>query len=248
MRTKRVVANWKMNLPKEGIGSFVERIGGAMPAVVETGIAPPFPFLEKLRTMIDAHGKRIVLGAQNCATERSGAYTGEVAAEMLAEVGVRSVIVGHSERRKIYGEDDATIGRKLRAVADAGLAPLFCVGETLEERESNRTVAVLERQIVTALETAGPITTDLVIAYEPVWAIGTGRNASPEMAADAHREIRKLAAARGYTDVSILYGGSVTPDNAAALAAELEIDGFLVGGASLESARFLAIGEALSRR
>jgi triosephosphate isomerase len=248
MRKKLLVANWKMNLPKEGIGTFVDRLAAGHPAVVELGIAPPFPFIEQLRVAIERAKARVATGAQNCSTERSGAFTGEVAADMLAAVGVKSILAGHSERRKLYGEDDATVGRKIKAISEAGLSPLFCIGETLEEREGNRTSDVLARQVSVALEAAGPIATELVVAYEPVWAIGTGRNASPEMAADAHRTIRGLLAKLGQDDVSILYGGSVTPDNAAALSAEREIDGFLVGGASLESGRFLAIGEALAKR
>lgn len=248
MRKKLLVANWKMNIPKEGIPVFVERVAASAPAGVGLGIAPPFPFIEQLRAAIDRAKAPVVTTAQNCSTERSGAFTGEVAAEMLAAVGVKSILAGHSERRKLYGEDDTTVGRKIKAIADTGLSPLFCVGETLDERESNRTADVLARQVSVALEAAGKIATELVVAYEPVWAIGTGRNASPEMAAGAHRTIRGLLAERGYGDVSILYGGSVTPDNAAALSAEAEIDGFLVGGASLESVRFLAIGEALARR
>jgi triosephosphate isomerase len=194
-------------------------------------------------------GSQVALGAQNVYPEKEGAFTGEVSPVMLQDVGCRYVIVGHSERRYQLGETDAFINRKVRAVLATGLDVIFCVGETLEEREANRTEAVLDRQVVQGLAgVAAAALPKLVIAYEPVWAIGTGRNATPEQAQAAHgflrRRIGQLFSENLALALPIQYGGSVKPDNAAALLGQPDVDGALVGGASLQADQFLAIVRA----
>src|SRR5579864_900420 len=207
-------------------------------------VAPPFT---ALTAAVDAaKGTAISIAAQDAHWEREGAFTGEVSMPMLVEAGCRAVILGHSERRKFFGETDATVSLKLKAAIDAGLQPIVCVGESLEERETGTTEFVLERQFeggIAAL--TGAEFSRILIAYEPVWAIGTGRTATPELAAEAHRFLRKLAAKRFTTEraaaMRILYGGSVKPDNIRGLMAQMEIDGALVGGASLAPQAFSAI-------
>jgi triosephosphate isomerase (TIM) len=246
MTSPLLVANWKMNLPPEGVGEFVAALT-RLPEGVEVAIAPPFPFLAALAGEIEQRGARIERAAQNCSDRESGAYTGEVSAAMLRQAGVSHVILGHSERRAFFGEDNRLVGKKLRRAIEEGLIPIFCVGEDEETREAGRTATLLERQIVEAAEEMENLPDVLIIAYEPVWAIGTGRNASPEMAAETHGEIRRIVSGiSGETELTILYGGSVSPENAAALAAQEEIDGFLVGGASLSSIKFAAIAQAMS--
>jgi triosephosphate isomerase len=207
-------------------------------------VAPPFTALAVAADA--AKGSAISIAAQDAHWEREGAFTGEVSMRMLVECGCRAVILGHSERRQFFGETDATVSRKLKAAIDAGLQPIVCVGESLEERESGKTESVLERQFeggIAAL--TGAEFSRILIAYEPVWAIGTGRTATPELAADAHRFIRQLAAKRFTAEraaaIRILYGGSVRPDNIRGLMAQTEIDGALVGGASLDAQTFSAI-------
>jgi len=207
-------------------------------------IAPPFTALAA--AVEAAHGSAILIAAQDAHWEREGAFTGEVSMRMIVETGCRSVIIGHSERRHIFGESDEAVQRKTKAALEAGLTPIVCVGETLREREENQTHAVLKRQFeggVAAL--TGAEFSRILLAYEPVWAIGTGHTATPEIAADAHRCLRGLAAARFTPDrasaVRILYGGSVKPDNIRGLMAQVEIDGALVGGASLDAQSFAAI-------
>lgn len=197
---------------------------------VRVGIAPPFPFLKTVR---DAAPVRVMVGAQDVFWEEKGAFTGEVSAPMLRGLGVDFVIIGHSERRKHFGETDESVNRKLLAVLNAGLKPLVCVGETLEEREAGKAEKVVRRQIERGLAGANG---DLVLAYEPVWAIGTGVNATPDQASEMHAFIKGLVG-----DVLVLYGGSVTPENAGELASADGIDGFLVGGASLSPEKFSRI-------
>jgi triosephosphate isomerase len=244
-----IAGNWKMN------GSLTEsrQLVAALKAGVGTGgsgtmlLCPPFVYLPAVRDWLA--GSSIALGAQNLsATVGTGAFTGEIAGAMLRDVGCTHVIVGHSERRALYGEDDAVVAAKFQAALAAGLTPILCVGETLDEREGGRTRAVIERQVKAVLDAAGVATfAKAVIAYEPVWAIGTGRTATPEQAQEVHAFIRGLVAARDATiaaDLSILYGGSVKGANAGNLFAMADIDGGLVGGASLAAAEFLEIFRA----
>ena len=193
-----------------------------------------------------ARGTAIAIAAQNLHGRPEGAFTGEVSARMLVEAGCRAVIIGHSERRQYFSETDETVHRKTKAALEAGLTPIVCVGEILSERESNQTEAVLERQFEGGLAALTPAEfSRILLAYEPVWAIGTGQTATPEMAAQAHRFLRELAAARfSFEEASalrILYGGSVKPDNIKGLMAQAEIDGALVGGASLDPKSFASI-------
>lgn len=238
-------ANWKMNLPPEGIGEFVAAVSADASEQVEIAVAPPFPFLSRLGAAA-GNSALLALGAQNCSEKQSGAYTGEVSAEMLGALGVRYVILGHSERRQYFGETSSFVGQKVRRVIDDGLLPVMCVGEDQETRGAGRTIELLRRQITDAAAEIGHFPETLIIAYEPVWAIGTGRTATPEMAAETHAEIREILRHLAHgTAVRILYGGSVTPENAEALAAQEGIDGFLVGGASLSSAKFNAIRQGM---
>ena len=250
-RRPRIVAgNWKMNRsPSEGAAlarefaalRAADPASSTSPLVV---ICPPFPALDAVGRVLAGTGMR--LGAQNLHAATHGAYTGEVSGQMLAAAGCQWVLVGHSERRQLMGETDADVAAKLRAALRDGLTPVVCVGETLEEREHSRTEEVLVRQVTVAyhgLEAGQARAT--VVAYEPVWAIGTGKVASPEQARDAHRVIRatldRVVDARAGRDLAILYGGSVNAGNAAALFAEADVDGALVGGASLEAASFWKI-------
>jgi triosephosphate isomerase len=212
----------------------------------EIAVCPPFPALEAVGRAL--HGSGIHLGAQNLHWETQGAYTGEVSGAMVRSLGCRFVIVGHSERRHGMGEDDAAVARKLRAALRDELTPIVCVGETLAEREAGRTAEVLVRQIEAAYAGLGEACRTTVVAYEPVWAIGTGRVATPEQAREAHATIRatldQVAGPGSGAAVAVLYGGSVNAENAATLFAEEEIDGGLVGGASLQPAGFWKIATA----
>lgn len=242
-RKKLIAANWKMyKTPaqaREFMDAFLPKIQGHHRD--EIVICPPSPLLH---TAVDAaKGSSIKVGAQNMHWEREGAYTGEVSAPMLLAVGCTHVILGHSERRQYFGETDDTVNAKLKAALAAKLVPIVCVGEVLQEREAGITRDVLQRQCGVALrDLSGAEAATLVIAYEPVWAIGTGKTATPEMAAEAHAIIRfEIAKALGEQAAShtrILYGGSVKPDNASALMSQEEIDGALVGGASLDPISF----------
>ncbi len=218
---------------------------------VNVAVCPPFPYLSQVGEAL--RGSPVALGAQNLYPEKEGAFTGEVSPTMLLDVGCRYVILGHSERRHKLGESDAFINQKVRAALAAGLQVIFCVGETLQEREANRTEAVLESQLAHGLAALkGDQLDALVIAYEPVWAIGTGRNATPEQAQEAHAYIRRRIA-RSFGEeraaaLPIQYGGSVKAENAGALMACPDVDGALVGGASLQADQFLAIvGAALTK-
>lgn len=247
-RSPLVVANWKMNKTAREAAAFTEEflsLRPSLPDAVGVAIAPAFPVLERLGRLL-TH-TQVLLAAQDVHTESKGAFTGEVSAPMLRDLDVSLALVGHSERRRDRKEDEASFARKIERLLENGIAPLYCVGETLEERDGGRTDEVFARQM-TALDAFGSLPAGLVVAYEPVWAIGTGRAASPAMAADAHRQIRSLLSKRYGANVAasvrILYGGSVTPANAVSLFGEEEIDGGLVGGASLVPADFAALVKA----
>ncbi|RKH88165.1 triose-phosphate isomerase [Corallococcus sp. AB045] len=249
-RRKIVAGNWKMNKTVPEALALVRELRGAVAAMgdkVEVAIAPPFVALQPLHVALE--GAPLQLAAQNCHWESSGAFTGEISAPMLAELGCAYVIVGHSERRQFFGETDATVNQRAKAVKAAGMTPIVCVGETLAERESNQTLTVVERQVRGALEGfSGADVATFVLAYEPVWAIGTGRTATTAQAQEVHAAIRGLLT-RMYDEgtaerVRIQYGGSVKPDNAAELLGQPDVDGALVGGASLKAADFVAIVKA----
>ncbi|HEX7831955.1 MAG TPA: triose-phosphate isomerase [Thermoanaerobaculia bacterium] len=240
MANRYLIANWKMNLPPEGVESYLANLGGADPRDVTLVVAPPFPYLHHVAKC----GEGLDVAAQNCSDHESGAYTGEVAPSMLRDCGVDYVILGHSERRNLFSESDALIARKLSLAIAKGLKPVLCIGEDLRVRESEQVARFLADQIkataVDELESAE----EVIIAYEPIWAIGTGRNASGEMVAETMLDIRHALERfwpAKFAGASILYGGSVTPDNTGDLVANGTIDGFLVGGASLDSRKFLAI-------
>jgi triosephosphate isomerase len=204
------------------------------------------PFTALAAAVDAARGSTVSIAAQDLHWEKEGAFTGEVSTKMLVEAGCRYVIIGHSERRQYFGETDEWVNKKTRAALEAGLAPIVCVGETLKEREAGQTEAVLERQFAVGIAAlTGAEFSRIIIAYEPVWAIGTGRTATPEMAAEVHRFLRRLAAANFTPErasgLRILYGGSVKPDNIKGLMAQVEIDGALVGGASLDAQSFASI-------
>jgi triosephosphate isomerase (TIM) len=245
-----VAGNWKMNLTSGPARNLASAIASGVPetlADVDVLVCPPFPYLSDVVQAVAGSGVRV--GAQNVWHEPPGAYTGEVAIEMLQDVGCTSVIVGHSERRHVLGEKDELITSKVRAVCEKGLQTILCVGELLEEREADQTVQVLDTQMERALAGVSPESmARVVIAYEPVWAIGTGRTASPDQAQEAHAHLRKWLTGRYNADVAattqILYGGSVKPDNARELLSEPDVDGALVGGASLKADSFLDIVEA----
>lgn len=241
-----IAGNWKMNKTVGEALELVKALKVSLSGVegVEVAVAPPFtalyPVAQELRNSI------IELAAQNLFWEEKGAYTGEVSPLMLREVGCQYVIIGHSERRQYFGETDETVNRKIRSAIRSDLKVIFCIGETLEEREGGKTFSVIERQLVEGLKgIEEEIMGKIVIAYEPVWAIGTGRTASPQQAGEVHRFIRekieKLYSKRTSETLRIQYGGSVTPENIKALMAEPGIDGALVGGASLKAETFTRI-------
>ena len=252
-RRKIVAGNWKMNLDRtqarELTTAVAARRGTA--AAVELVLCPPALYVETVGTTLAAVKSDIGLGGQNVHDKPSGAFTGEVSPPMLVDLGCRYVILGHSERRTLCGETDAVVNAKTKAALAAGLTPIVCVGETLAEREADRTAAVVTAQVQGSL--AGLTAADLekiVVAYEPVWAIGTGKVATPEQAQEVHALIRSQLAALASPTVAakvrIQYGGSVKPDNAADLAAQPDIDGALVGGASLKADDFLGIATAFA--
>ena len=244
MRTPVMAGNWKMYKTARQAAETIRSLAEAVKGVpgVEVVICPPFTALS---AAVDAaKGSPVAIGAQDCYWEKEGAFTGEVAVPMIADLGCSHCIVGHSERRQFFGETDATVDKKVEAVLAHGLTCIACVGETLQEREAGQTFAVLERQVRNGLarHLASP---RLVVAYEPVWAIGTGKTATPAQAQEAHAFIRQVAAqastAAAAQAVRILYGGSVKPDNVAQLMAQPDVDGGLVGGASLDAASFAKI-------
>ncbi|HLD88352.1 MAG TPA: triose-phosphate isomerase [Candidatus Omnitrophota bacterium] len=249
MRTPIIAGNWKLNKTSREAIVLVEELKREVADLegVDIVVCPPFTALESVsEALIETN---IALGAQNVYWADSGAFTGEISAPMLKDFGVQYVIVGHSERRQYFGETDATVNKRLRAALAHGLTPIVCVGENLAEREAGKTFAVIQTHVQGSL--AG-LTFDevnkIVVAYEPVWAIGTGKTATPSMAQEAHAFVRGLLAKIFNPDtaqsVRIQYGGSVTPENIAALISQPDIDGALVGGASLKAASFAAIVNA----
>jgi len=248
MRRPIVAGNWKMNKTPSQARALLEELKPLVAdAPCDVVVAPPFVCLERAAQTLA--GSAIGLAAQNVHWEPSGAFTGEVSIEMLQDLGVRFVIIGHSERRQYFGETDETVNRRAKAVLAAGLTPIICVGEQLQERESGQTGAVVSRQVRGALaELSAAQVAGSIIAYEPVWAIGTGKVASTKQAQEVHALIRKLLGelygAATADQVRIQYGGSMKPDNAAGLLAQPDIDGGLIGGASLKAADFAAICNA----
>lgn len=252
IRKPIVAANWKMNNPpsetEKFLRSFLRLIHEKCP--VQVVIVPPFVSLTKAQELIQSGRMEVVeLGAQNMSQHSTGAYTGEVSAMMLKECGVRHVVLGHSERRALYGETNAIVNAKVLAALEARLHPIVCIGETLEERDGGKVEEVLETQARESLAGIGSRRMgDVVIAYEPVWAIGTGRTASPEQAQEAHAFIRQVLTQLFDEDtankIRLQYGGSVKPNNMADLIAQPDVDGALVGGASLESGSFYEIVKA----
>ncbi len=248
MRDILVAGNWKMNGSSAANAELVAGIIAGYPAGSGFSllVCPPFPYVAAVAAQVE--GSPVKVGAQNVSEHDKGAYTGEVAPGMLRDIGAEYVIVGHSERRALYGESSEQVAAKFVAAQAAGITPILCVGETLEEREAGATEAVVDEQLDAALDAAGIAAfARAVIAYEPVWAIGTGMTATPEQAQDVHRHIRSRLAAHDEAiaaGVQILYGGSMKGDNAAGLLAQPDIDGGLIGGASLKAQDFLAIAAA----
>ncbi len=231
-----VLGNWKLHTTLGEAVALASAVVHDAPEGVEVGVCPPFVWLDAVAERV--RGSRVALGAQSVSAEASGAFTGEVSGAMLAEVGCRYVLVGHSERRALFGETDAVVARKVQAAQAAGLTAVLCVGETLDERDAGDAERVVRDSLRASLD--GADAAAVVVAYEPVWAIGTGRTATPEQAQAMHAALRADLPA----GVPILYGGSVKADNAASLFAQPDLDGALVGGASLDAAAFLAIARA----
>jgi triosephosphate isomerase len=249
MRRRIVAGNWKLHGSRAFATELVGGVASGLPAPgVELVILPPLPYLGDL--IEDFEGSGLAFGAQDVSANEKGAYTGEVSAHMLVDVGARYGLCGHSERRQYHRESSELVANKFRAAVNAGLTPIVCVGESLAEREAGSTEAVLASQLEPVLEIDGvQALADAVIAYEPVWAIGAGRTATPEQAQAAHAFIRGQVAARDAKiagSLPILYGGSCKPDNAAELFAQPDVDGGLIGGASLVAADFLAIARAMA--
>jgi triosephosphate isomerase len=246
MRTPFIAGNWKMFKTVQEAVVFTKELRSLVKDVndVEIVVAPPFTAIHAVAEA--ARNTNIGVSAQDLFWEREGAFTGEISPAMVLEAGAAFAIIGHSERRRLFGETDATVNRKVMAALLAGLTPIVCIGETLEEREGGATLAVLDRQIKDGLERlTGEQTADLVVAYEPVWAIGTGRNATAAQAGEAHAHIRQRLrqwfGAEAADRCHVIYGGSVKPDNIKELIAEADVDGALVGGASLDVASFADI-------
>ncbi|NTV85894.1 MAG: triose-phosphate isomerase [Burkholderiaceae bacterium] len=242
MRKKLIAGNWKMNGNLAANQALVEALVAGMPAqCCDVAVCAPAPYLSQLQTLL--RNSPIALGAQDVSAHDSGAFTGEVSVAMLKEFGVRYAIVGHSERRQYHGESDVVVAAKAQRALAAGITPIVCVGETLAEREAGKTEEVVKRQLAAVIHTNGHCISEIVVAYEPVWAIGTGKTASPEQAQQVHAVLRaQLKAASTHSDrILILYGGSMNAANAAQLLAQADIDGGLIGGASLKAPDFLTI-------
>ena len=247
MRKTIVAGNWKMNASKESVNSLIEGILSGMSGVSsEVIVCAPFPYLSQVENLIS--NSSLMLGAQNLNVNTKGAFTGEVSADMIKDFGAQHVIVGHSERRSLYGESSIIVAEKTKAAIDAGLIPLLCVGESLEERESGNTEVVVAEQLSAVINLLGIEAFEgIIIAYEPVWAIGTGLTASPEQAQAVHLFIRGLLADSSESiaqKTPILYGGSMNAGNAAELISCSDIDGGLIGGAALKAEDFLQICKA----
>jgi triosephosphate isomerase (TIM) len=244
-RRQLVVGNWKMHGNRAANATLLEGVLQARPLPCEAAVCVPFPFLAD--TAVSLASSELTWGAQDCSAHEQGAYTGEVSAAMLHEYGCRYVIVGHSERRALHNESDQHVADKAKAALAHALTPIVCVGETLVQREAGQTEDVVKRQLAAVIQTLAHCAGEIVVAYEPVWAIGTGLTASPEQAQAVHAVLRaQLRAATGARadDMKILYGGSVKPDNAASLFRQADIDGGLIGGASLKASDFVAICRA----
>ena len=239
---KLIAGNWKMNGSIAANDALVRAvIAGMKDSACHVAVCVPAPYLAQVQML--RHGSALELGAQDVSKHEQGAFTGEVSAAMLKEFGARFAIVGHSERRQYHGESDQLVADKAKAVLAHGITPIVCVGETLAEREAGQTEVVVKRQLASVIHANGHCISEIVVAYEPVWAIGTGKTATPEQAQQVHALLRKqLAAATGHAErVHLLYGGSMNAANAASLLAQADIDGGLIGGASLKAADFLQI-------
>ena len=249
MRKYIVAGNWKMNGSKSSVAILIQDIKAGIASVdhVDWIVFPSYPFLDQVNGLLT--GTKISLGAQNLSDKASGAYTGEVSASMLKEFGCSHVLVGHSERRQFYGDTDNIVASKFVAALNAGIKPILCIGESLQEREDGLTTQVIDRQLMAVLQLNGGIKLfdNAIIAYEPVWAIGTGMTATPEQAQEVHAHIRSHLSKHDDViakRVPILYGGSVKADNAGSLFKMSDIDGALVGGASLKAQEFLGVGKS----
>ena len=239
MRRKLVVGNWKMNGSLAANEALLSGIVAGLNGGADVAVCAPAVYVAQCQKMLA--GTPVAWGAQDLSQHDSGAYTGEVSGAMLADLGCKYVIVGHSERRAYHGESNELVAKKAVAALNRGLTPIVCVGETLEQREAGKTAVVVEAQLGAVLDAVGAADVPkLVLAYEPVWAIGTGKTATPEMAQEVHAQLRAQLGSHGAT-VQILYGGSMKPDNAKELMAQPDIDGGLIGGASLKAADFLGI-------
>ena len=244
MRTPLVAGNWKMHGNRASNRALLDAVSAGIEGLagVECAVCVPFPYLGEVAGRLA--GSRLAWGAQNLSERAQGAYTGEVSAPMLKEFGCRYVLVGHSERRQLYGETDALVAAKFAAAAEQGLMPILCLGETLAEREAGRTEEVVDRQLEAVFRKCGKdLVGRAVVAYEPVWAIGTGRTATPEQAQEVHLFLRNRLSA----GTRLLYGGSVKKDNAASLFAMPDVDGGLIGGASLVAADFVGSVQAAAQ-
>ena len=243
-RRALVVGNWKMNGNRASNAALLQSLVAAYPYTCDVAVCAPFPYLQEVAVSLAASSIR--WGAQDCSAQEQGAYTGEVSAGMLQEFGCRYVIVGHSERRTLHGETDTLVADQAKAALAKGITPIVCVGETLAQREAGETEAVVKRQLSAVIHALGHCAGEMVVAYEPVWAIGTGLTATPEQAQTVHAVLRAQwrAATSRADDMPILYGGSVKADNAASLFSQPDIDGGLIGGASLKASDFIAICRA----
>jgi len=247
MRKTIVAGNWKMNASKDSVESLVTDIlSGASDVSAEIIVCAPFPYLSQVEVLIE--GSSLMLGAQNLNLNASGAFTGEVSAEMIKDFGANHVIVGHSERRSLYGETSEIVAEKTKAAIDSGLTPILCLGESLDQRESGKTESVVSEQLNKVIKMVGiEAFNNIIVAYEPVWAIGTGMTATPEQAQAVHKFIRDLLASSSQDiadKTTILYGGSMNAGNAVELISCADIDGGLIGGAALKAEDFLQICKA----
>ena len=243
MKQKLIVGNWKMNGSLAANAALLQAIKQGLPADNKAGAAVAAPALYLAQVQAELAGSAIGVGAQDVSQHEQGAFTGEISATMLKEFGVRYALVGHSERRQYHGETDVVVAAKAQAALSKGITPIVCVGETLAERETGQTETVVKRQLAAVIHQVGQCVSELVVAYEPVWAIGTGKTASPEQAQQVHAVLRaQLAAASDKAArVPLLYGGSMNAANAEQLLAQADIDGGLIGGAALKAPDFLAI-------
>jgi triosephosphate isomerase (TIM) len=244
MRRKLLVGNWKMNGNRAANAELLSAVGAAAPFLCEVAVCAPYPYLADVALSLQSSS--VLWGAQDCSSHEAGAFTGEVSAAMLAEFSCKYVIVGHSERRALHAESDQLVADKAKIALAHKLTPIVCVGETLQEHESGQTQDVVKRQLSAVIHTLGHCISQVVVAYEPVWAIGTGKTALPEQAQAVHSTLRQQlsAATQKAQDMLLLYGGSIKADNASRLFAQADIDGGLVGGASLQASDFLAVVKA----